>query len=142
MNQTLIFLPLIAQVLLTAVVFFHMYHTRVTEMKKKSIHPQKIATSSGTIQYLVDSRKVADNFSNQFEMPVLFYLLSICLYITELTNILILIMASIFVFFRIIHSWIHCTYNKVLHRLYAYAASSFVLWAMWAVFSFQLINNL
>ena len=67
MNQTLIFLQMIAQVLLTAIVFFYMYHARVKEMKNKSIHPQKIATSSGAAQHLVDSGNIADNFSNQFE---------------------------------------------------------------------------
>jgi hypothetical protein len=64
MNQTLIFLPMIAQVLLTAIVLFYMYHSRVHEMKSKSIHPQKIATHSGATQYLIDAEKVADNFSN------------------------------------------------------------------------------
>ena len=35
---------------------------------------------------------------------------------------------------RVAHSVIHCTYNRVMHRLYAFIASTrlFVLWSLWA----------
>lgn len=142
MNQPLIFLPMLAQVLLTAIVFFYMYHTRVKEMRNKSIHPQKIATSSSASQHLVDSTIVADNFSNQLEMPVLFYVLTLSLYVTQMANTAFLILASLFVVFRYLHCLVHCTYNKVLHRFYAYAVSSLVLWSMWVMFAYQLISSM
>ena len=142
MSQALIFLPLLAQILLTAIVFFYMYHTRVKEMRSKSIHPQKISTSSSATQYLVDSSIVADNFSNQLEMPVLFYVLTLSLYVTQMASTTFLVLACLFVVFRYLHCLIHCTYNKVLHRFYAYAISSLVLWGMWAMFAYQFISNM
>lgn len=133
---------MITQVMLTAVVFIYMYNTRVQEMRSKQIHPQKIATGTGAAQCLVDSGKVADNFSNQFEMPILFYVLTVSLYVTQTVSMIFVVLACVFVLFRILHSLIHCTYNKVLHRFYAYAASSLVLWVMWAIFTYQLISDL
>jgi hypothetical protein len=40
-------------------------------------------------------------------------------------------LAWIFVGLRALHSAIHCTYNRTLHRFGAYLASSLVLIAMW-----------
>jgi hypothetical protein len=141
MSQVIIFYPMLAQVLLTGIVFFFMYHARVNEVRSKSIHPQNLATNADMPQCLPDSVNVSENFSNQFEMPVLFYVLCICLYVTEMVTVISLITASAFVFFRAIHSLIHCTNNKVMHRFYAYAVSSLLLWAMWAVFAYRLITN-
>lgn len=140
MNDKLIFIPLLAQVLLTAIVFFRMYLTRVNEMKRKRIHPQKIATNATAAQNLTDSCNVAENFSNQFEMPVLFYVIIISLYVTGLSSEVYLIMASVFVLLRYVHSFIHAGYNKVMHRFYAYAAGSLILWAMWLLFAIDLFK--
>jgi len=48
--------------------------------------------------------------------------------------------AWIFVTLRGIHSLVHCTYNRVMHRFVAYLASSLIVWFMvakvaWAVFA-------
>jgi len=43
--------------------------------------------------------------------------------------------------FRVLHSLIHCTYNKIVHRFNAYLASSLVLWAMWIRIAIQLIKS-
>ncbi len=142
MPQKLILLPLLAQVLLTAIVFFRMYFARVAEMKSKRIHPQKIATTTSASQHLVDSCNVADNFSNQFELPVLLYVLTILLYTLHMADIIFIVLAWLFVTLRYLHSFIHCGYNKVLHRFYAYAAGSMLLWVMWVLFAVRLMMNL
>ena len=33
--------------------------------------------------------------------------------------------------FRAIHSLVHCTYNRVMHRFSAYLVAALALWAMW-----------
>jgi hypothetical protein len=45
MDQKLILLPLLAQVLLTIIVSLRLVAARVSEMRSKRIHPQKIATA-------------------------------------------------------------------------------------------------
>jgi hypothetical protein len=44
---------------------------------------------------------------------------------------LLVILAWGFVFFRVLHSVIHCTYNNVNHRFAVYAASCLFLIFLW-----------
>ena len=48
-------------------------------------------------------------------------------------------LAWIFVALRVLHSAIHCSYNKVMHRFYAYVAGGMVLFALWAWLGLQLL---
>jgi hypothetical protein len=45
-----------------------------------------------------------------------------------------LALAWTYVALRAIHSIIHLSYNRVVHRLVAYALSNFVLLAFWVLF--------
>ncbi len=141
MNQNLILLPLLAQILLTALISFRLYHARTSEIKNKRIHPQKLTTATSLNQELNDSVKVSDNFSNQFEIPVVFYVLIIVLYITGMASTTYLILTSIFVALRYWHSYIHCSYNKVMHRFYVFITGTLLLWATWALFTIQFLST-
>jgi hypothetical protein len=126
-----ILMPLLCMVLLTFMVWLFMYATRFYEMSSKNIHPQQLATRTEVAAVLTQSAAPADNFKNLFEMPVLFYtvvLLSLVLLIQDETLVRL---AWAFVGLRVLHSTIHCTYNRTLHRFGAYLASSLVLIAMW-----------
>lgn len=132
-----IFLPAFAMVVLTLVVWLRMYTTRVAQMKRERIHPQAVATSAQAAAKLTDSR-AADNFRNLFELPVLFYLALVVAAVCGLVNTTTLALAWLFVLLRVIHSAIHCGYNKVMHRFQAYLAGGVVLWLLWAWLGYQL----
>ena len=124
-------IPLLAQVALTFIVMLVMYRTRIAEMKLKKIHPQKVKSRSSAHGLLSDSETAADNYSNLFESPVLFYtaiLLTLLLMVQD--NILV-ILSWLYVSSRYIHSFIHITYNQVMHRFSVFIFSSFVLLAIW-----------
>lgn len=142
MRQELIFLPLIAQVMLTGIIWVYMYTTRFKEMKLKHIHPQKVSVNATGAHLLPDSYPVAENFTNQFELPVLFYVLTLSLYVTSLADTIYLALASAFVLFRCVHSFIHARHNKVYPRFYAYVTGSVILWLMWLLFATQIIKQL
>jgi hypothetical protein len=74
------------------------------------------------------------NLMNLLEAPVLFYVVCICLYTTRHVNRGAVTLAWIYVGLRIAHSLIHLTTNRVPHRLLAFAASNFVLVALWIRF--------
>jgi len=126
-----IFLPAFAMVVLTLVVWLRMYTTRIAQMKRERIHPQAVATSAQAAARLTDSR-AADNFRNLFELPVLFYLALVVAAVSGLANTTTLALAWLFVLLRVVHSVIHCGYNKVMHRFQAYLAGGVVLWLLWA----------
>ncbi len=132
-----IFLPAFAMVALTVVVWLRMFFVRVGQMKRERIHPQAVATSAQALARLTDSR-VADNFRNLFELPVLFYLAICVAAIAGLATTTTLVLAWLFVLLRVVHSAIQCSYNKVMHRFQAYLAGGIVLWLLWAWLAFLL----
>lgn len=133
-----IFYPMLAMVVLTAIVAVAMFRRRVTEMRTRRIHPQKIALSAQMASALDDTR-AADNFRNLFEAPVLFYAGVLAVYATQLTSPAYVALAWAFVATRLAHSTIQCTYNRVMHRLVAFASGLFVLWTLYAVLAFDLL---
>jgi hypothetical protein len=139
MADTRIFLPALAMAGLTFVVWLRMYFARVGEMKRERIHPQAIATSPQMAARLQDTR-AADNFRNLFELPVLFYLALTTAALTSQITTLVLILAWTFVALRIVHSAIHCSYNKVMHRFQVYLAGAIVLWVLWGVLGYGLLR--
>lgn len=125
------FHPAFAMAALTFAVWVRLYATRLGEMRRERIHPQAVATSRQASERLHDTR-AADNFRNLFELPVLFYLALVVAALLGLASDGFLVLAWTFVALRVLHSAIHCTYNRVMHRFMAYLAGSLVLWAMWA----------
>ena len=129
--------PAFALVALTFVVWVRMYHVRIREMRRLRIDPQSVATSAQASGRFVDTR-AADNLRNLFEMPVLFYAGVLVAHATASTDRTLTALAWLFVALRVLHSAIHCGYNRVMHRFGAYVAGSAVLWAMWVVLAFAL----
>lgn len=134
-----IFWPVIAQVLLVLAVAVRMYLVRVAEMRARRIRPQSIATSRTAAEAL-QNIAAADNFRNLFEAPVLFFAVCGALAITDTVTILQLALAWAYVGLRAIHSFIHVTYNRVIHRFAAYLASMACLFLMWGLFTYALWN--
>ena len=132
MQTRLMFMPARAMAALTFAVWLRMYFVRIGQMKRERIHPQAVATSAQAAARLTDSC-AADNFRNLFELPVLFYVALGAAAMTGQVTVTTLSLAWLFVLLRVAHSAIQCTYNKVMHRFYAYLAGGLVLWALWAV---------
>ena len=126
-----LFIPLLIQVALTFAVWLRLYSVRLKEMHDKGIDPQQVSTRAKGRQVLVDSSAASDNFKNQFEMPVLFYLCIGLALLLMWQDSLFVVFAWLFVALRIAHSIIHTTYNKVTHRFWAYVFSCFALMCMW-----------
>jgi hypothetical protein len=129
--------PAFGLVALTAVVWFRMFFERVGQIRSQRIRLREIATSAQLSQRLTDSR-AADNFRNLFEVPVLFYAALLVAHSAQLASPTLLALAWVFVSLRVVHSAIHCSYNRVRHRFFAYVAGGIVLWGMWVMLGWQL----
>ncbi|MCC7249458.1 MAG: MAPEG family protein [Lysobacter sp.] len=140
MTTYAIYFPALAMVALTFIVLGVMFKRRVAQMKRDRIHPQKVATSQQAAALYTDVSP-ADNFRNLFEMPVLFYFATTVAAITDQTGPVVIGLAWAYVAARATHSFIHCTYNKVMHRFRAYALSVFVLLALWCVIGYGLLRQ-
>jgi hypothetical protein len=126
-----ILLPMLAMMLLTFVVWVYMYVLRIGHIVRQRIHPQKLTTPDKVGALIPEPVSYpAYNFRNLLELPVLFYVLCLLLFVTGIADAWDLLAAWIFVALRVIHSAIHCTVNIVKYRFYTYFASALVLWAM------------
>jgi len=124
---------------LTFAVTLRMFRVRIAQIKREHIRLQSIATSAQAAAKLTDSAP-ADNFRNLFELPVLFYLALVVCAQAGFVNRVTLGLAWAFVALRIVHSVIHCGYNRVLHRFYAYVAGFFALVALWLAIAIGLLK--
>jgi hypothetical protein len=134
-------LPLLALVALTFIVMLTMYQKRVAEMKSKRIHPQRIKTRSGAHGVLTDAESAANNFSNLLESPILFYVAILLTLILMVQDSILVVLAWTYVAARYVHSFIHVTYNRVMHRFTAFVFSSFVLLAIWVRIGWIIIQS-
>ena len=134
-----VFLPALAMVALTVVVTVRMFFERLRQVRTDRIPFREIPSGSQMATRFADTR-AADNYRNLFELPVLFYLALVVAAFAGLGTPLVLGLAWTYVALRVVHSWIHCTYNRVKHRFYAFAASTFVLCALWIVLAIHLLR--
>lgn len=123
--------PFLGMVVLTMLVWLTMYVRRVGYMQKNRISPEKAKTPE-QMQGLVPEyvQNPSNNFKNLFEMPIIFYVLCLFHFIQQDIPNLITVSAYVFLLARIAHSFIHCTYNKVMHRFIAYVVGSLSIWVM------------
>jgi hypothetical protein len=128
-----IWLPCAAMVGLTALVWVKLYWDRIGEMRARRIDAQELATVRAAAGKL-ERPEAAENFRNLFEVPVLFYLLCVALVLTGGSTRAFVTAAWTYVALRALHSLIHVTYNRVMHRFLAYVASTLLLFGMWIAF--------
>ena len=133
-------IPLLAQVALTFIMMLIMYRKRISEMKSKRIHPQRAKTRSITHGVLTDSESAANNYANLFESPVLFYTAILLTLMLMVQDSLLVSMAWLYVASRYVHSFIHVTYNRVMHRFAVFIFSSFILLAYWVRLGWMIVQ--
>ena len=110
--EKIIILAMFVQVTLSLAVMIIMGRRRFAAAKNKQLNLNDFATMR--LDNAGDHVRVADrNFTNQFEIPVLFY--AGCLLALQLNSasVVVAILACVFVITRILHSIIHLGSNNV-----------------------------
>ena len=85
-----------------------------------------------------DVRKLANNYDNQFQAPMLFYAVLPLLIVTALADAVSVVLAWAFLAGRIAHSLVHTGSNNVMRRFYGFVLSFLAVAAMWAWFALRL----
>ncbi len=117
--------------------WFKLYVDRIGEFNRRKLTPEKLKSGEQKLEDVQSS----DHFKNLFEVPVLFYTLCGALAVTKSNSDFQYWAAWIYVGLRVVHAFIHCTYNDIMHRFKVYAASTLLLFGMWAVFAAQLATG-
>jgi hypothetical protein len=135
-----VLLPLFVQVALTLGLFCWMAYHRVTSIRSGVVHPRDIALRQPNWPPHV--LQVANAAHNQLETPVLFYVLTILAIITRHADVLFVVLAWIFVAFRLWHAYIHVTSNRISMRGPVFGMALLVLIIMWIVFIVRILLGL
>ncbi len=131
MSKFTILLPFFGVMLLTLVVWTYMYCRRTSYLLREKIDLRTVDTPEKAATVVPGTVSLAShNLKNLFELPVLFYAVCLYLFVSDSVDRFYLAAAWWFLAFRIAHSLIHCTYNKVEHRFAAYMLAAIGLWAM------------
>jgi hypothetical protein len=130
MNQTAIFGPFFVMMGLTILVWLFMFAKRIPFLNSVDIEPNDLTPAKLAEISPPAVMNPSDNLKNLFEMPILFYAMTLYLYAVHQVDNLHLIAAWVFVAFRAMHSAIHCTVNVVMARFAVYALSCLALFFM------------
>lgn len=77
----------------------------------------------------------------QFELPVLFYVLTILAYFTHRAGVVFVVLAWIFVVFRYLQAYVHVTSNKVRLRGSFFIVSAIALAIMWVIYMVEILTS-
>jgi hypothetical protein len=138
MTVQMILLPLFVEVILTFVLLFTMAPLRTRDFASGAVRPEDIALREQ--KWPKRTTQFANAFSNQFELPVLFYVLTILEYVTHLAGIIFVVLAWIFVIFRILQAYVPVTSNIVRLRGAFFAIGAVVLAIMWLIYIVQVLS--
>ena len=83
--------------------------------------------------------QIGNCFSNQFEIPVLFYVLIAIALPLRHTDLVIVMLSWVFVITRFAHAGIFVTSNDVRTRSLAWFSGVLVLFAMWVYFALRIL---
>jgi hypothetical protein len=137
MSLASVLLPLFVQVALTFVLLLWTGNARAGALRSNQTKVSDIALGEG--KWPAHVMQIGNNYNNQLQLPVLFYVLVILAWITRKADLLFVVMSWIFVISRIAHAWIHTSTNEMRVRFYAFATGAFVLLIMWAIFAVRIL---
>jgi hypothetical protein len=131
MTQAAIFGPFFATIFLTFLVWVYMYIRRISFITGSKLSPKDLAVPGALAQLSPPAvSNPSDNLKNLFEIPVIFYALALYLFATKQVDAVYVGAAWVFVFFRVLHSAVHCTFNLVMLRFYLYLFATLAVWFM------------
>ena len=128
MNPNLIFIPLLLQVLLTLFVFVRLGQVKELAVKRGDVDQTRRALHDDAWPDYV--LKVNNNIRNQFETPVLFYVLVISLWLLEAASLAAQIVALVYALIRLAHASVHLGSNIVKIRKRFFQASIVTLFVL------------
>ena len=136
MTRDLIFWPVLVQVLLTLFVYVALIKRKIAAMRAGTVDMARRALHDDA--WPDDVMQINNNIRNQFELPVLFFVLAFALWGLHAVHAVALAVASLFVLSRIVHTWIHISSNEVPARRRAFTVGWYLLALMALLVAWEL----
>jgi len=134
-----VLLPLFLEVILTFALLFWLAPLRTIDFSSGVARPENVALREPN--WSKRSLQVGYSYSNQFELPVLFYVLTILAWMTRHADLVFVVLAWIFVIFRYLQAYVHVTSNRVRLRGSFFIVSAIVLAIMWLIYIAEILTS-
>lgn len=135
---TAIFWPVIVQVALVYAIYVLLSARRMGAIRAGTV---KAARFRENRDEPADSLFVRNSLENQFELPTLFYVACVVLYVTDGVSATALVLAWLFVLSRIAHAGVHVTTNNLARRRPLFIVGFFALAALWLLVVWRLLTS-
>jgi hypothetical protein len=140
MSIPAILLPLFVEVILTFGLLLWLGVMRRNDLKSGTTRLAQVALREP--QWSPRTLQIGYCFSNQFELPVLFYLLTVLGIVTRHADLVFLVLAWVFVLTRLMHALVYTSSNIVPRRGAWYAFGAVALMLAWLIFIVRILLGL
>jgi hypothetical protein len=132
-----ILLPVFVQVALMFALIGVMAARRYEAVRSGQVRAEDVTL--GQRNWPPRAQAAANTFSNQFEIPLLFFALVPLAIYTRKADLLFVVLSWVFVVSRYVHAGIYLTANRIAYRFSAYAVGVAALAIMWLVFAIRIL---
>jgi hypothetical protein len=137
MSVPIVLLPVFVLIGLTFALLLWMVGTRRQALVGGETKIRDIAL--GQPNWPTRATQIGNCFANQFELPLLFYILIAFALPLRHADLFIVLMSWVFVVTRFVHAGIFVTSNDLGRRSMAWLAGALVLFAMWLYFALKIL---
>ena len=137
MSVQMVLLPVFVLVGLTFALLLWMASARGRALSSRETSFKDIAL--GQQNWPERATRIGNCFSNQFELPLLFYILIALALPLRRADLVIVLLSWVFVVTRFAHAGIFVSSNNVQQRSLAWFAGVLVLLAMWIYFALKML---
>ena len=136
MNRDLVLIPVLVQVLLTLATYVFLIKAKIRSLRANTVDRARLPLHDNA--WPEDVMKINNNIRNQFEVPVLFYVLAFALWMLDAVGVIALVAAWLFALSRIVHAWIHIGSNFVPNRRRAFTVGWWIVLALTLLTAWEL----
>jgi hypothetical protein len=128
LDASAILQPVIVVAVLSIVMTFWMIATRIPEMNKRGIDPQRAQNTSKLHELLPpEIMRISNNYNHLFEQPTVFYAVAISIAVLGHVDSINVGLAWGYAGLRVVHSLVQATVDVVMIRFGLFLVSSIVL---------------
>ena len=139
MKPLSILYPVLVHIVLVLGLYIVLGIRKSAEIKSKSVDLKE--TSLNNKAWPTGVVQVSNNIDNQFESPLLFYVVCIITYLAEASTSISILLAWLYVALRYFHSYIHIGSNFVPYRLKIFVVSLLIILALLILLVIHMLTN-
>lgn len=137
-NELLLMWALLAQVVLTAAIYLVLLQRKRRAFAAGTVDRARMALHANAWPEPV--QQVNNNLRNQFELPMLFYVLVLLLLQMGRPGLAAVVLAWAFVVLRLVHAWVHVGRNVVRLRRNVFALGAVAVFGLLLVAAWRLVQ--